>query len=93
MLIASDTFLVSPHVGLLRWLMLAVWLVGAVVTALKGRWGWMFAGLIFGGLIYPFTAVFCVATPDSVWARALYGPDQMAEARQRFPRRLPYAAP
>jgi hypothetical protein len=60
--------------------------VGVLVTAAKGRWGWLF----LGGLIWPLTARL-IATPDSIWGRAFYHAAKMTRARRGFPRRLPYA--
>jgi hypothetical protein len=42
------------------------------------------------GLIW-FGTAFLIATPDSVRGRRFYGPEKMGRARQRFPRRLPFA--
>ena len=57
-------------------------LIGGMVTALKGRWGWFLLGLVTAGLIWPLTALL-VAQPDSPWARSFYGPPKLARARRR----------
>ena len=92
MFMAGDgTFLVSPDVGGWFLVTVAFLVLTGAITAAKGRWGWLLVGLLFGGTIWPLTARLTTATPDSVWARAFYGPDKMARARKLFPRRLPYA--
>ena len=63
----------------------AACLVGGMVTALKGRWGWFFLGLLTGGLGWPATALL-IARPDSPWGRSFYGPDKLARARRGRPR-------
>jgi hypothetical protein len=55
--------------------------VGGMITAAKGRWGWLCAGLLTSGLAWPLTALL-IATPDSLWAQAFYGPPKMARARR-----------
>lgn len=57
--------------------------VGGLVTAAKGRWGWLAAGLVTGGVAWTLTALL-IATPDSLWAQAFYGPPKMARARRAF---------
>jgi hypothetical protein len=57
-------------------------LIGGMVTALKGRWGWFLLGLLTAGLIWPVTGLL-VAQPDSPWARSFYGPPKLARARRR----------
>jgi hypothetical protein len=39
-----------------------------VVTAMKGRWTWLLAGLLTGGLLCLYSA-FLPAEPGSLWAR------------------------
>jgi hypothetical protein len=41
---------------------------GGIVTALKGRWGWLAVGLLTGGLLWMLTA-FLPAAPQSTCAR------------------------
>ena len=90
---AGGSFVVTPGIGFFVWLavVLSV-LVGGVVTATKGRLGFLFVGLLLGGLTWPLSALL-IATPDSLWARALYDGEKMSRARREFPRRLPYAQP
>jgi hypothetical protein len=73
MFAADSAFVVTP--GPFFWLAMLLGLcalLGGVVTALKGRWGWLAVGLLFGGWLWLFTA-FLPASPDSVWARRSYG--------------------
>ena len=64
----SGEFLVTPGLGLIVWTVLVVLVVPAgVATALKGRWGWLVAGLVLG---FPLlVSAFLPAAPDSLWAR------------------------
>jgi hypothetical protein len=57
--------------------------VGGMITAAKGRWGWLCLGLLTGGLAWPLTALL-IATPGSVWAQAFYGPPKMSRAKRAF---------
>jgi len=57
-------------------------LVGGMVTALKGRWGWFLLGMLTAGLIWPLTAL-ALGRPDSAWGRSFYGPAKLARARAR----------
>jgi hypothetical protein len=85
---AGGNFIVSPS-----WWVVTSWVavpVGGLVTAAKGRWGWLLVGVFLAGLIWPLTALL-IATPDSIWGRAFYHAAKMTRARRRFPRRLPYA--
>jgi threonine/homoserine/homoserine lactone efflux protein len=61
---SSGTFVIASS----PWMLMAytAFFVAGVVTATKGRWGWLFAGLLFGGVIWPVTA-FLPATPRSAW--------------------------
>ena len=43
-------------------------LAAGIVTAMKGRWGWLFFGLLLAGLPWLGTALQS-AEPDSYWAR------------------------
>jgi hypothetical protein len=86
----SGEFLVSPAIGFVFVAFgLGVLLAGAV-TAAKGRWGWVVIELLTWGVIWLGTA-FLIATTDSVWGRRFHDPEKMNRARQRFPRRLPFA--
>jgi hypothetical protein len=90
---AAGSFVVSPDIGLFAWLALVLWwIVGGVVTAAKGRMGFLFVGLLLGGLTWPLSALL-IATPDRPWARAFYDGEKMSRARREFPRRLPYPQP
>ena len=69
MILAEDSFTVAPGIGLVVWTVLALCVLSAGgVTALKGRWGWFWFGLLFGGLLWVYSA-FTAAAPGSVWAR------------------------
>lgn len=48
-------------------------LSAGIVTALKGRWGWLAVGLLLGGTLWLFTA-FLPAAPGSAWANRRAGP-------------------
>lgn len=87
----SGSFVVTPDLGLLAWSFLLL-LVPGLVTLAKGRTGWFLVGLVTGGVLWVATSLL-LATPDSVWGRAFYGPEKMQRARRRFPRRLPFADP
>jgi hypothetical protein len=83
-------FIITPDAGLLLWMLLIPLIViGGVVTAAKGRFGWLALGLLTGGLIWPLTGLL-IATPDSLWARRFYGPERMRRALATFPLRLPH---
>jgi hypothetical protein len=58
----------------------------------QGRLGFLFVGVLLGGLTWPLSALL-IATPDSPWARAFYDGEKMALARREFPRRLPQTQP
>ncbi len=62
---SSGDFFVEPSVGLL---VMLVFFTAAVVTGLKGRWGWLLAGCVFGGLLWLISA-WLAARPGSWWAR------------------------
>jgi hypothetical protein len=90
---AAGSFVVTTDIGFFVWLaLLLCWMVGGVVTAATGRMGFLFVGLLLGGLTWPLSALL-IATPDSLWARAFYDAEKMSRARREFPRRLPYAQP
>ncbi|HEV2814789.1 MAG TPA: hypothetical protein VGW10_16155 [Solirubrobacteraceae bacterium] len=65
--VIADT--IAPGPGLIVWTLLALCVVSAgVVTAMKGRWGWFWASLLFGGLPWLVSA-FLPAHAGSLWAR------------------------
>ena len=64
-------------------------LPAGAVTAAKGRLGWLAVGLLTSGLLSLLTA-WLIATPDSPWARRIYGAPKMRRAMAAFPRRLPH---
>jgi hypothetical protein len=74
-LASSSDFVVEPTLGFyaLAWLLVAS--VAAVITALKGRWGWLLAGCIFGGLLWLVSA-WLDPRPGSWWARRRGGQRQ-----------------
>jgi hypothetical protein len=87
---AATQFVVHPEIGAVAWIYVVLVTVSALIAAAKGRFGWLALGIVTGGLGFVVGAL-GIATPDSLWARALYGPERMARARSRFPRRLPHA--
>jgi hypothetical protein len=67
---ASDsTFTVAPSIWLILWTVyvFAVVIV-AILTGLKGRYGWLLIGLFLGGLPL-FYSAFLTPEPGSLWAR------------------------
>ena len=60
----------------------AAWLGAGVTTAMKGKWGSFFAGL----LVVPvwFVSACRLAKPDSFWAREFYTAEGRALAASRF---------
>ena len=72
---AGGSFTVTPDPWVMAWFL--VCFVGAVVTAAKGRWGWLLVGVVLGGLTLPLSALL-TAVPDSVWARAFSGAGRSA---------------
>jgi hypothetical protein len=70
---------------------LAIWalvLVPAVVTALKGQWLLLGAGLLVLGLVW-LIAAFRLARPNSYWARHFYSPEKRERSRARSPEPAP----
>lgn len=87
---ADEAFIIEPSVGILVWTLFAFVIVPAgIITAAKGRFGWLALGLVTSGLLWPVTA-WLIASPDSPWARRFYGPEKMRRAMRAFPRRLPH---
>ena len=81
----SSDFLVTPNAGLmaLSLLLMAIAICG-LITALKGRLGWLAVGLFLtGGLVWLITA-FLVAVPRSPWARLFYGDEKLRAANAHF---------
>ena len=66
----GGSFLVTPDPFLMAVSLLVLGLVvtGGVVTALKGRWGWLAVGLLLGSLIWPLTALL-PAAEGSRWRK------------------------
>lgn len=62
---------------------LAVFFVPGVVTALKGRLA-LFAVGFFVGLVWLWGA-FRLGKPNSPWARRFYSPEKLDKSRERFP--------
>ena len=91
MLADGQAFVVEPNVGLAFWTLLMTTVIPAgIITAAKGRLGWLALGLLTSGLLWLLTA-WLIATPDSPWARRFYGPAKLRRAMAAFPRRLPHA--
>lgn len=61
---------------------IALIVVFAVATALKGKWGLFAIGFLIG-LCWIFGAI-RLAKPKSFWARRFYGPEKMARSYARF---------
>jgi hypothetical protein len=62
-------FVVAPDIGLVLWTIYCFASLGAaVVTGLKGRWGWLVVGFFTGGLAWFYGATL-PAVPDSTWER------------------------
>jgi signal peptidase I len=64
---------------------LAVLVAAAVVTALKGKWGMLALGILFG--LAWIVAALRLARPDSVWARRFYTREKQERAARVEPRR------
>jgi hypothetical protein len=65
----SSSFTVSPSPALVIFTIVMLMAVCAcVVTGMKGRWGWLLAGLLTTGLVC-FYSAFLPAEPGSLWAR------------------------
>jgi hypothetical protein len=75
-IIVATQFIVHPQLGAAVSVYLPLAVVTGLVTAAKGRFGWFAIGLATGGLGFLFGAA-ATATPDSLWARAFYGPAKM----------------
>jgi hypothetical protein len=70
---------------------LALWalvLVPGVVTALKGQWLLLVAGVLVLGLVW-LIAAFRLARPNSYWARHFYSPQKLERSLERYPQPVP----
>lgn len=68
-LAAGGTFLISPGAGLLLYTgILLVLLLCGLVTASKGRWGWLVVGFLTAGIGWVIGAL-QNPQPNSIWAR------------------------
>lgn len=66
----------------------ALWLfvlVPGVVTALKGQWLFLVAGILVVGLVWLIVA-FRLARPGSFWARRFYDDGKLRRAQARYGR-------
>ena len=79
----------SPTVPLEVWAFTIVTLTAGIVTALKGRYVWLAAGLFLLGLPWVVSCLL-LAKPGSAWATSLYGPEKLSRAERRASRRLPH---
>jgi len=69
----ATEFLLAPNTApVLYTVLVLTGIVGSVITAAKGRWGWLVIDMITLGLAGNLTASLR-ATPRSVWARRLRG--------------------
>ena len=53
-----------------------------VITGLKGKYGFLAAGLLIG--LFWIVGALRLAKPDSWWARRFYDEEKMRRARERF---------
>jgi hypothetical protein len=70
---------------------MAIWglvLVPAIVTALKGQWLLLAAGVLLLGFVW-LIAAFRLARPNSYWARHFYSPEKLERARARYAQPAP----
>ena len=54
----------------------------AIITGLKGKYGFLAAGLLLG--IFWIVGAIRLAKPDSWWAKQVYGQEKLRRARERF---------
>lgn len=60
---------VAPNPALIAYtLLVLLGLSATIVTAMKGRWGWVLAGLLTSGLVCLYSATL-PAEPGSLWSR------------------------
>jgi hypothetical protein len=86
--LTAENFGASPEVPLGVWAFTLVTLTAGIVSAIKGRYGWLALGLFLLGLPW-LVSSFLLAKPGSAWATALYGPEKLSRAQRRASRRLP----
>jgi hypothetical protein len=66
---ADHVFTVGPSFGLIAFTLLGLVLLAcAVITAMKGRWGWLARGLVSAGLLWTVGAL-RPPLPGSLWER------------------------
>jgi hypothetical protein len=78
----------SSEIPIEVWAFTLVTLTAGIATGLKGRYGWLAAGLFLLGLPW-LVSSFMLAKPGSAWASALYGPEKLSRAERRASKRLP----
>jgi hypothetical protein len=62
----------------------AISVAGAIVCALKGKWGFFFLSIVLWPVL-PLIGAIRVAKPTSWWAKGYYEADKRRLSRQRFP--------
>ena len=77
----------GPTIPVEMWAFTILTLTAGIVTAVKGRYGWLGVGLFLLGLPW-LVSSFLLAKPGSAWATALYGPEKLSRAERRASRRL-----
>jgi hypothetical protein len=77
----------APTIPVEIWAFTILTLTAGIVTAVKGRYGWLGVGLFLLGLPW-LVSSFLLAKPGSAWASALYGPEKLSKAERRASRRL-----
>jgi hypothetical protein len=76
---AGGSFVVSPGIGFRVGRLGALMPYGGCGHCRQGANGFLFVGLLLGGLTWPLSALL-IATPDTPWARAFYDADKMSRA-------------
>ena len=71
-----------PTIPIEVWAFTIVTLTAGIVTAAKGRYGWLLVGLFLVGLPWLVSA-FLLARAGSPWASALYDEEKLARAERR----------
>jgi len=65
----ASSFTVGPSPALVVFsIVMAAAFCAGIITAVKGRWLWLIAGLLTSGLAF-FYSAFLPPAPDSLWAR------------------------